>query len=193
MANIDIEALTPAHAAAVSALADRLIGPGYYPLAAAEENLARGVMGDFALCFGAYEGADLVGFRITAPPGAFDVHRGAHPDRWGVDTRAVAYFKSAFVAPSHAGRGIGSRLATASLSELRRAGVGGVLAHSWKESPGNSSAKYLEKLGFVAIAEHPSFWSDVDYVCVRDGFPCQCTAVEMFLRLAEPSRSPGGA
>ena len=59
-----------------------------------------------------------------------------------------------------------------------------VVAHSWKESPNNSSMKYLEKLGFLPVGEHPLFWSEVDYDCTRCGKPpCQCTATEMILYL----------
>ena len=69
------------------------------------------------------------------------------------------------------------------LADLKASGARAVVAHSWKESPHGSSLRYLTRLGFEAVAEHPEYWVDVDYTCALDGKPCRCTAIEVVLDL----------
>ena len=66
------------------------------------------------------------------------------------------------------------------LSILKDMGAEAVLCHSWMESPENSSQRYLLKMGFQKIKEHPKFWYEIDYFCTRCGpSRCVCTAGEM--------------
>jgi ribosomal protein S18 acetylase RimI-like enzyme len=175
-------------APAVSGLADRLIGWGYYPpelvLADLERSIgARGVVCSHVAELADQPGCPLVGFRIALPPGSWQRGRGRglKPSAWPAPLEACGYFQSAFVATEHTGRGIGPEMARMALDALRACGARAVVTHCWKESPHGSSQKYLERLGFVAVAEHPEYWVDVDYVCSLDGKPCHCTSIEMVL------------
>ena len=61
-----------------------------------------------------------------------------------------------------------------------------VLCHSWLESPGNSSQRYLSSIGFESVKEHEKFWYEIDYECTRCGpEKCVCTAMEMIKYLEE--------
>ena len=177
--------------AAVSAFADRTIGDRYYPEDEIAEYLDRasicGPEGDLTTAYVALAGSAMVGFRLVMPPGRWDSGRGAGltPDRWPHPLAETAYFQSCFVDPVCTGQGIGRRLAHAAMDDLRRIGAKAIAVHSWKESPNDSSRRYLVKLGFTAIAEHPKYWAEVDYLCVGCQVqPCTCTAIEMILDLA---------
>jgi hypothetical protein len=76
-----------------------------------------------------------------------------------------------------------AKLSDLSINIFRKLGAKGIITHCWKESPHNSSLRYLEKVGFKKIIEHPLYWIDVDYTCALDGKPCRCTAIEMELSL----------
>ena len=170
----------------VVALADRLIGRGYWTLHALEQALADATV-DGVVCCHVAEAADgaLLGFRLAQPPGVWSSGRGAAlaTERWPFALERAGYFQSAWVAPSARGLGVGAAMAHAAIADLRRLGAAGVVTHSGKESPQGSSRRYLERLGFVAVAEHRDYWIDVDYTCSRDGRPCRCTAIEMILPL----------
>ncbi|MCB0384083.1 MAG: GNAT family N-acetyltransferase [Bdellovibrionales bacterium] len=128
----------------------------------------------------------IFGVRVTYPPPRWLQLETVplYTDKWNVPPESVAYFKSLFISSTLQGKGWGPRLSQASLQDLRAMECQAVVAHSWKESPNNSSMKYLEKLGFLPVGEHPLFWSEVDYDCTRCGKPpCQCTATEMILYL----------
>ena len=177
-----------ADVADVAALADRAIGLGYYSPADVLAYVERSTTDDGCFSFVARDqgSAALLGFRFTFPPGRWSAGRGEalHVERWGAPLDAAAYFQSCFVAPESMGRGIGRRLAERALDELRRTPTEVVVAHSWKESPHGSSRRYLERLGFVVVAECPDYWGEVEYVCPRCGTPCRCTALEMVLTLS---------
>ena len=210
--------MTPADAEAVSRLADRLVGQGYYPTALVLEYLARGATAAGPLASVAVlppaspalrdatepavpalaeaictaDGAALVGFRFAFAPGRWEEGRGdgLTPDRWPAGLDQTAYFQSCFVDDAVMGQGVGRRLAARTLDRLRAVGARAVVAHSWKESPHGSSRRYLTRLGFRAVAEHVDYWSGIDYVCKLDGAPCRCTAIEMVLDLG-PTAPPG--
>ena len=180
---------------AVVALADRLVGDGYYSRASVTEMLARSTLGD-VVCSHVAEVLSrpprLVGFRFSLPPGAWQHGRGQtiSPELGPAPLADSGYFQTAFVDDSVRRQGLGSRMATAALDSLRTLGARGVVTHCWKESPGNSSFRYLSRLGFRPIVEIANYWIDVDYTCVRDGHPCHCTAIEMYLPLgALPTRA----
>ena len=177
--------MRPCDADAVAALAERLMGRGYYSADQVRDMLARSTCDDRVYSYVAVDGAEAVGARFSLPPGAWSGGRGRglSPDRWPVPLPDCGYFQTSFVDPAHRGRGIGPALARLALDDLRRAGARAVIAHAWKESPDDSARRYLSRLGFVAVCEHPEYWVEVDYVCPRDGQPCRCTAVEMVLDL----------
>lgn len=132
------------------------------------------------------ENQQILGVRVTFPPPRW-LQLESVPlfaDQWNVPPESVAYFKSLFIDPKLQGQGWGPRLSQASLRDLIALDCQAVVAHSWKQSPNNSSQRYLEKLGFKVIGEHPMFWSELDYDCTLCGQPpCQCTATEMILYL----------
>ena len=190
--DIQIRSMTAQDAPTVSGLADVLVGPGYYPTNLVKEYIERSRSGDENQSFVACDGDRIVGFRFTFPPGkwASGRGRGLSPDKWPVSKNDAAYFQSCFVDEDYMGCGIVKRLSFASIDALRASGVRLVVAHSWKESPHNSSFRYLKKLGFHPVAEYPKYWSEIDYICKLDGKPCQCTAIEMILDLDIAQHSP---
>ena len=186
MKPIHVRPMRAADIAAVSAFADRTIGDRYYPEDEIAQYLERacveGPSGPVTTAYIAQRDAGLVGFRLVMPPGRWDSGRGAGltPQRWPRPLAQTAYFQSCFVDPACTGR----RLAHAAMDDLRRIGAKAIAVHSWKESPNDSSRRYLVKLGFAAVAEHPRYWADVDYLCVGCKVqPCTCTAIEMILDL----------
>ena len=170
---------------AVAALADVLVGLGYYPPSLVDEYRLRSTDGEHVQSWVAVDGEAIVAFRFTFPPGRWSEGRGRGltPESWPAPLEEAAYFQSCFVAEDYMGHGLGRRLANASIDALRANGASLVVAHSWKESPHNSSFRYLTRLGFQPVIEHPKYWFDVDYVCKLDGKPCRCTAIEMVLDL----------
>lgn len=172
----------------IVALAARVVGPGYWTAEEVGATLARSTLDGRVCSHVVRDGAGaLQGFRFALPPGRWEAGRGAGlcPDRWPFARQDAAYFQSAWVAPEARGLGVGPMMAQRALADLRALGAAGVVTHSWKESPNDSSQRYLRRLGFVAVAEHVDYWAEVDYVCSRDGRPCRCTAIEMVLPLAE--------
>ena len=129
----------------------------------------------------------LVAIRLSFAPGVWISEfepKHLSKGKWGLASEKVSYFKSLFVANSAQGQGWGPKLSLASIDALKNMGAEAILTHSWKESPNNSSFKYLSKFGFNSITDHPLFWSKIDYDCTRClKPPCQCTATEMILTL----------
>ena len=186
MAAIDIRTLHASDAGAVSALADRLVGLDYYPVALVEDYLLRATTPAATTAYVAWAGDRLVGFRFAFPPGRWSAGRGRGltPSRWPHPLADAAYFQSCFVDRACMGQGIGQRLARQAIADLRRIGARAIVAHSWKESPHDSSRRYLSRLGFVEVDEHPGYWAEVDYLCSGcSQRPCVCTALEMVLDL----------
>ncbi|MCR9204729.1 MAG: GNAT family N-acetyltransferase [Halobacteriovoraceae bacterium] len=184
--------LTRAELPAVKAFTDQWIGKDYYEISELEGLYDASLIEDsgatescsyLALCDG-----ELAGVRLSFAPGKWEglITRGLTPTVWGVDFSQMAYFKSLFVAEKFQGKGIGISLSQKSLETLKKGGAKGVLCHSWLESPGNSSQRYLKKFGFEEVKKHPKFWFPIDYECTRCAPErCVCTASEMILRLEE--------
>lgn len=181
--------MRPDDAKEIVELANLVAGPGYYDDAGVAEMLERSMVTAETASLVALRRHALVGFRFTLPPGRWSRGRGAklHVERWGAPLERAGYFQSSFVHPNHTGRGIGRRMAIIALDLLADMGAAVVVAHSWVQSPHQSSRRYLEGLDFRPVAECPEYWVDVDYHCPRCGRPCRCTAVEMVCRLG-----PGG-
>ncbi len=185
---VTIREMTLDDAPAVSALADRLVGQDYYPPGLVQRYLERARTAIGTLSYVAERDGQLVGFRFVLPPGRWDEGRGSGltPERWPGPLAEAGYFQSCFVDHAEMGRGIGRRLAERAFADLRRVGASLVVAHSWKESPHDSSRRYLKRLGFVAVAEHPRYWAEVEYLCGGCKQPdCVCTAIEM-VKVLEP-------
>ena len=128
---------------------------------------------------------NIQGIRLAFPAGSWAHGKGnkLRPDLWPFPLQTAGYFQSLFISESVRGQGWGPRLSEESLRIFRKRGHGGVITHCWKESPGNTSYKYLVDFGFKEMIEHPDYWIDVDYTCTRDGKPCRCTAIEMSFEL----------
>ncbi|CAN5583309.1 hypothetical protein BH10BDE1_BH10BDE1_34240 [soil metagenome] len=172
---------------------DLTIGAGYYSAKELEEIFDRssskdshGVSHMCSLLL--KNGEEILGVRFTYPPGKWNhgKGKGLDPSTWPHPLEKTGYFQSLFLSDKTQGQGWGSRLSMASIEVLKKLGARGVVCHSWKESPFNSSSKYLEKLGFKKVAEHPLYWAEVDYNCTRClKPPCQCTAVEMYYEMKQ--------
>ena len=165
---------------------DSTIDPGYYSVAELEDIYYRSqkngcqctlVLEDAGRC--------IRGVRITFPPGQWQQGkgRGLAPERWGVELKDAAYFQSLFIDPGLTGQGWGTSLSRQAIQILLKLGAKAVVTHSWKESPHDSSGRYLRGLGFCFVASYPGYWSEVASSCSRCGRPCVCTAEEMILRL----------
>lgn len=181
---VDLDQFTLAE---IKAYTDKNIGEGYYSLDELKNILRKSkknnVMCSLALMS---EERQLFGVRLTYAPGNWDhgKGRGLKPELWPHLINETAYFQSLFLDSSLQGHGYGAQISLASIEKLKSIGARGIVCHSWKESPNDSSGKYLRKLGFQLIATHLGYWSDVDYVCTRCGKPpCKCTAEEMYLSL----------
>jgi GNAT superfamily N-acetyltransferase len=166
---------------------DREIGEGYYTIPELREIYARSTQNGQVFSLILADDSDaILGARITYPPGQWEhgKGRGLTPERWPHAIGETAYFQSLFLARDLRGQGWGGRLSFEALKLLKLVGTKGVVCHSWKESPNNSSTKYLLKLGFVSVAEYPGYWSEVAYNCTRClKPPCLCSAQEMYLDL----------
>ena len=167
------------------ALADREIGVSYYTPADILAQIDRSTWKGKQLSYLAFDGDEMIGFRLTSAPGKWEHGRGMglSPHLWPFELKESAYFQSCFVSAAYMGQGIGKSLSLACIDTLREEGIPQVVAHSWKESPHNSSFRYLSKLGFQPVIEYPDYWKEVDYECALDGYPCRCTAIEMVLTL----------
>lgn len=166
----------------IKVFTDRAIGENYYSVDELNDILRRSTK-DGRVASLVLEDApgQFFGVRITYPPGNWShgKGKGLNPDLWRAPLEETAYFQSLFIDLSLTGQGWGRKMSEASLELLKEFGTRAVVCHSWKESPNDSSGRYLRALGFELVATHPLYWKDVDYVCTRCGKPCLCTAEEM--------------
>lgn len=167
---------------------DRWIGEGYFTKEQLREACIKGIKEDLNAGFIATVKEKIVGVRISYAPGEWiNKHTitTLSPGAWGIDIPDVAYFKSMFVHERFQQQGIGSKLSRLSIEQLKLMGAKAIVCHAWVESPGNSSRKYLQKMGFKEINQHKNFWYFVNYQCPRCGHNerCTCTAAEMMLIL----------
>ena len=169
------------HIPAVARFSDKEFGAGYWT----EDSLAESLKlsSPEASLILIDEDEKTQGFRLTYAPGTWMqdplIAKGLSKGQWKTPPEKVAYFKTILVSPNLRGSGWGQKLSQTSFEALKKAGAEAVLCDSWKESPRNSSQKYLYKLGFEKVAEYKEFWKAVDYSCSRCGRPCLCTAAEM--------------
>lgn len=179
----------------VRAFTDREIGAGYYTQdevrSIFERSQKNQVMHSLVL---SDEQDTIHAVRITYPPGQWEKGKGygLSPEKWPHLPEHTAYFQSIFISSALQGEGWGGKLSHEALKILSETGARGVVCHSWKESPNNSSTRYLQKLGFQIINEYPNYWKDVNYICSGcKQKPCVCTSVEMYLDLEGDPNSRG--
>lgn len=176
-----------ADAEAVRLFADKNIGTGYFSPQETQEMVEMSKKNGIFCSFVLEEDSELKGIRLCFPPGKWiekTERKKIKPELWKVPEDSVGYFKSLFIADSHRGGGWGPQLSKQAIESLRKLGAKAIITHSWKESPDNSSVRYLQKMGFQIVGEHPLFWKDLDYDCTRClKPPCQCTAIEMIYYL----------
>jgi len=166
----------------ILAFTDKWIGKNYYDRAELIDLLHLGRKDSLNASLKAQVSGQLAGIRLSLAPGNWikPSSRGLSHDLWEVEIESVAYFKSLFVSGDFQKIGIGRALSNESIRVLEQMGAKGILCHSWLESPGNSSQRYLLSFGFQAVKEHKAFWSVIDYVCTKCGpSKCSCTAIEM--------------
>lgn len=183
-----IRPFLPSDVEAVKKFTDQQIGEGYYSVSELLDSQKKSIAstGDITSFVLVDPTTNAVkGLRMAYPPGAWAHGKGSklRPDLWPFPIAKAGYFQSLFLAKDTQGGGWGPRLSQKSIEIFRKLGAKAVITHCWKESPNNSSFRYLEKVGFQTVIEHPLYWIDVDYVCTRDGKPCRCTAIEMYLML----------
>lgn len=183
-----IQEFLEAHIPAVKKFTDDQIGVGYYSVEELWENQKKSVAtnGDITSFVLIDPNTQAVkGLRLAYAPGNWAHGKGTklRPDLWPFPIEKAAYFQSLFLDSTLQGQNWGPRLSQKSIDIFKKLGATGVITHSWKESPNNGSLRYLEKVGFKSLIEHPLYWIDVDYICTRDGKPCRCTAIEMYLTL----------
>jgi ribosomal protein S18 acetylase RimI-like enzyme len=170
---------------------DREIGRDYYSSQELDDMFRRSEKNGIVCSLILENEGEIHGIRLSYPPGQWQKGKGKalNSEKWPHSIEETAYFQSLFLSSAVQGQGWGGRLSEAALERLRLTGAKGVVCHSWKESPNNSSTKYLKKLNFKSVGEHPQYWSDLDYQCTRCGNPpCQCTAEEMYLDLGITGR-----
>jgi ribosomal protein S18 acetylase RimI-like enzyme len=175
--------------AKVTAFTDLNIGKNYYTLAEMQLNQKKSIAkknGEITSFVLLDDEQNIAGLRLAYPPGNWAHGKGSNlnPELWPFKLSEAAYFQSLFVSTEAQGLGFGPQLSEQAIKIFIQLGARGIVTHCWKESPNNSSFKYLEKMNFNVIKEHPDYWIDVDYVCTRDGSPCHCTALEMVKVLA---------
>lgn len=163
---------------------DLNIGFNYYSLEELEKILHQSTKNNIICSFILENPQKLTihGVRITYPPGQWAKGKGTGltPHLWKVSLNETAYFQSLFIAPEFSHKGWGKKLSLASIDVLKNLETKAIITHSWKESPNDSSGKYLRGLGFSIVATHPHYWIDVNYNCTRClKPPCRCTAEEM--------------
>jgi N-acetylglutamate synthase-like GNAT family acetyltransferase len=181
MGTINYTPFERAHLQSVKEFTDRWIGLNYYQPADLEEVLKKSQCHGLNASWLAWDGEILVGVRLTLAPGQWlALGQRVRLELWKVPPERVGYFKSLFIHEDYRAYGIGRELSRRSLEVLANQGAMAVVAHSWLESPNNSSQIYLQKMGFTEVARHPLFWEPIDYQCTRCApNRCQCTAVEM--------------
>lgn len=166
---------------------DQQIGKNYYTIEEMQENQKKSIATNGEITSFILIDAEkrIQGLRLAYPAGNWAHGKGnkLRPDLWPFPLEKSAYFQSLFITEEARGFGFGPLMSAQSLEVFKRLGNQGVITHCWKESPENTSYKYLTSFGFKAVVEHPLYWVDVDYECTRDGKPCRCTAIEMSYQL----------
>jgi N-acetylglutamate synthase-like GNAT family acetyltransferase len=167
---------------------DKWIGENYFSIEELQQIFMWSQKDGLTASFLAVEGETIAGARLTYAPGVWinPQTRGLSANLWQTNPKNMAYFKSLFVSGDYQQKGIGKSLSDQSIEVLKKMDAKAILCHSWLESPGNSSQRYLQKMGFDSVKEHEKFWYPIDYECTRcSPSKCICTAMEMIKYLRE--------
>lgn len=169
----------------IKKLTDAEIGKDYYSLEELDSKIEQSRIKDMMASFVLVDQGLVKGLRLSFPAGHWQKGKGEElsPQKWPHSLQDTAYFQSLFISEDYRNQGWGTKLSMHSIGVLKQLGAKGIVCHSWLESPGGSSGKYLRTLGFVSICQYPMYWQNVDYICPRCGQPCSCTAEEMYLNL----------
>ena len=190
MSKYQIQPLKASDLEPLKTFCDQQVGHGYYSQTDLEKILAQSNSHGQNVSF-LLKGPnqEIVGVRLSLAPTTWSdfMKDNCCPEKWGLPSEEVGYFKSLFIDSRLQGQGWGPKLSNLSLEAMTKLGAKGVVCHSWKESPNNTSIRYLEKYGFQKVAEHPKFWASIPYDCtICKKPPCQCTGVEMIYKI-EPT------
>lgn len=161
---------------------DKYIGKNYFSLDDLKKILTLSKNGNRISSLLAFRGDVLIAIRLTYMPKDWvqSPDLTIHPELWNLKKDECGYFKSLFVAEEYQNEGLGSLLSEMSMKILKESGAKGIITHSWKESPNNSSFIYLTKMGFSPVKEIKKAWAHINYLCSGcNQKPCQCTAIEM--------------
>jgi ribosomal protein S18 acetylase RimI-like enzyme len=144
---------------------DQMIGVNYFTSDELKEVFQKSTRAGVMCSFVLVEKEKIMGLRLAYAPGTWSKGKGSRlrPDLWRVALEDVAYFQSLFLAPEAQGKNWGPRMSEAAIAAFRTLGAKAVVTHAWKESPNNSSIRYLSKFGFESVATYPDYWIDVDY------------------------------
>jgi ribosomal protein S18 acetylase RimI-like enzyme len=165
---------------------DKWIGKNYFSLEELQLIFKKSTKDEQSSSLVAFHEGNLAGVRLTYAPGQWidEFTRGLSKKSWDVFPSKMAYFKSLFVSGDYQQQGLGKTLSNQSIELLKGMGAEAILCHSWLESPGNSSQKYLQRMGFSDVSTHEKFWYPIDYHCTRCGpAKCVCTAIEMIKKI----------
>lgn len=179
---VNIEEITAKDLDSILQFTDKWIGKDYFSANELVKVISQGQSNGVNTSLKAVSSNnEIAGVRLTLAPGEWvNEMRGLSTDLWSVPTGSVGYFKSLFISEEFQKQGLGKLLSTESISRLRSLGAKAVICHSWLESPGNSSQRYLLSMGFQPVKTYEAFWSTIDYHCTKCGAAkCMCTAIEM--------------
>lgn len=168
----------------IKVFSDKFISKDYFQDQELADIYQRSFAGETMCSFLLKKDEKILGLRLTYPPGNWEKGKGSElfEQKWPHKKNETAYFQTIYLDPDLSGQGWGKKLSQKSIEVLKYLGAKGIVCHSWKESPHNSSNRYLSSLGFKAIAELPEYWRDCTCaICTGDY--CKCTAVEMYLDL----------
>lgn len=177
---MEIQTLKQEHIPEIIQFSNKWIGKNYYTAKDLQEIIEGS--GDESCSFIVIDKGNLAAIRLSYAPGLWPekLMKKCSPRLWKVSEQEAGYFKSLFIHGDYQGKGLGSKLSEMSVKKMQQQGAKAVVCHSWLESPGNSSQKYLLKFGMEVVVDHPNFWEDVDYLCSGcEVKPCICTAREM--------------
>ncbi|QSX30981.1 GNAT family N-acetyltransferase [Shewanella cyperi] len=185
LSSITVRPMTEDDFDSVIALGLKVHGGGYLDIPHLQALWHSGIKDGINPSYVAVRGDELLGFRLTLAAGQWQPDRWCSPELWQLPKDKVCYFKSNTLAEAARGHGLGGRLLLASARACARQGALGGIAHLWQESPHNAAVRYFAKAGGRLIKAHPDRWNqshdNPDYVCVRCGTDCHCTACEMLL------------
>lgn len=181
---ISYSELQPEHFEDVIALGNLVHGDGYLTPALIRQYQQQGIANGINAGHVAYQGDNIVGFRLAFAAGQWQPDQWSSPLLWPVPVAQMAYFKCNTVAPELQGAGIGGKLLQLSIAALKAQGAKAGTAHLWMQSPGNAAVKYFSKHGGQLVKVHPDKWradSLNGYECVICGHDCHCSAAEMVI------------